>query len=68
MNQNSRLLSALKKHPMTTLEIIRDLAIVRPAARIAELRDSNRIDTRMIEVTNRFGDVCRVARYVYRSV
>ena len=65
MTQNTRLLSALKKAPMTTLQIINQLGIIRPAARVEELRSVHRIETRMVEVENRFGEACRVAQYRY---
>ena len=65
MTQNTRLLSALKKAPMTTLQIINQLGIIRPAARVEELRSVHKIETRMVEVENRFGEACRVAQYRY---
>jgi len=43
------------------------LGIIRPAARVEELRSVHRIETRMVEVENRFGEACRVARYVYHA-
>ena len=63
-SQNTRLLSALKQSPLTTLQIIKHAGIIRPAARILELREQgHNIRTTMIECKNRFGDSCRVARY-----
>ena len=67
MSQNSMLLRELKNRPMTTLQIIRELGIIRPAARVEELRYNHKIETRMVKVENRFGDTCRVARYVYHT-
>ena len=67
MTQNTRLLAALKNKPMTTLQIIRELGILRAASRVAELRDSHNIETMLVKTSNRFGDTCRVARYIYHS-
>lgn len=49
---------------ITQLEALRDLGVMRLASRISEMRrDGARITSRMIEVTNRYGETCRVKRY-----
>lgn len=64
MNQNDRLLLALKKGPMDPLKALRELSCFRLAARIAELRDAGyRITKTMKRVRNKFGEECRVAEY-----
>ena len=66
--QEARLIAALKYRPMTTLEIIVSLGIVRPAAVVLNLRRAGwDIDKEMVGVKNRFGEDCRVARYRLES-
>ena len=49
---------------ITQLEALRDLGVMRLASRISEMRRAGaRITSRMIEVTNRYGETCRVKRY-----
>lgn len=65
-DQNERLLQALKRRPLTTRQIEHQLAIGRPAARVHELRGMGHcIEAEIVEVRNRFGQRCRVARYAY---
>ena len=49
---------------ITQLEALRDLGVMRLASRISELRRGGmRINDRMIEVKNRYGETCHVKRY-----
>jgi len=62
--QSTRLLQALEQRPLTTLEIITRLGIIRPAAVVHILRGGGwTIETEMIEVQNRWREKCKVARY-----
>lgn len=63
--QTERLLTYLKEHPsidpMTAWE---RLGIYRLGARVFDLRkEGHPISRDMVEVANRFGEPCRVARY-----
>ena len=62
--QRARLLSALQRRPITTLEARRELDVLHPAARIMELRkQGHRIERCWtFDVTER-GRPHRVARY-----
>lgn len=42
-SQRSRLLDALRKKPLTTIEVRRTLDILHPGARIKELRDAGNL-------------------------
>lgn len=58
------LLAALRRRPMTPLEIHDSLGILRAAARIYDLRaEGHRISTELVKVPARSGRVARVARY-----
>lgn len=63
--QCKRLLEYLDKHgSITQLEAIEKLGIMRLGARIFDLkRTGYKIKTEMIEVKNRFGELCRCAWY-----
>ncbi len=62
--QTARLLTALKQHPMTTLEVINRLGIIRPASTVNILRGMGySIETEMIDVRNRWNEKCNVAKY-----
>lgn len=64
--QCDRLLDYMKRHPkgVTQLEALSELGILRLASRISELkRDGEVISKRMVDVTNKYGEVCRVAQY-----
>jgi hypothetical protein len=64
MEQQDRLLAALRTQPLTTLEIINRLGIIRPAAVVHRLRAKYlTIETEIIEVKNRWGEICHVAKY-----
>ena len=64
ITQCQRLLRALRQYPMTSLDIINGLGILRPASRVHELRLSGvDIHTEMVKVKNRYGEECCVARY-----
>lgn len=62
--QCASVLSALRKGPMTSLEIYVTLGVYRAGARVFDLRGAgHRIATDMVSVRNRNGEPCRVARY-----
>lgn len=68
-NQELRLLAHLKQHKtIQPMEAWQQLGIYRLAAVIHLLRtDGHEIETDRISVTNRFGEECKVARYIYRG-
>ena len=62
--QCDELLEALTKRPMTAMEILLELGIGRPSARIYDLRQQGHpIHSTEVVVNNRKGKPCRVARY-----
>lgn len=62
--QNDRVLARLKSGPLTQMEALRELGVMRLAARIGELREEHEIVTDMVTVTSRrTGEPTRVARY-----
>jgi len=63
--QSERILDHLKSgRQLTQFEALQDLGIMRLASRISDLkRDGHRIEKKMIEVFNRFGEGCHVASY-----
>ena len=65
MTQCEKLLNHLRtKGPITTREAIRQYGILRPAARIKDLRDQGHgIHTEMVEVSAADGSTAEVARY-----
>ena len=67
-NQNERGLERLRKGPLTQLEAYDELGITRLGARVFELRELGKeINAEMVEVRNRNGEPCRVARYSLRD-
>lgn len=68
-NQEIRLLNYFKQHmAINPLEAWSQLGIYRLAAVVHKLReDGFKIETDRINVTNRFGEECNVARYVYKG-
>ena len=63
--QRQRLLDALRRSPVTTLEARRNLEILHPAMRVLELkRLGHRIDTVIIHQATETGIKHRVAKYV----
>lgn len=66
MSQCARLKNWLEQHgSIEPLEALNALGIYRLAARIGDLkREGLQISTSMVKVSNRFGEECRVARYV----
>jgi hypothetical protein len=58
------LLAALRREPLTPLEIQQRFGILRAAARVYDLRQAgNNISTEIVEVPARDGRTARVARY-----
>lgn len=63
-SQCDRLLSRLERGPVDPMVALNELSIFRLAARIRDLRDDgHKIAKTTVEVTNRFGESCRVAQY-----
>lgn len=63
MSQRSKLLSALRRGPMTKVQILNRLGILNGGGRVQDLRDAgHRIKTDMVEVRTRYG-TSKVARY-----
>lgn len=66
--QTEKLLDALARKPMTSLDILNELGIARGAARVFDLRrDGFDVQSRDIVVKNRDGEECRVALYSLAS-
>ena len=67
--QRFRLLAALRKGPVSTLEARKFCDILHPAARVQELRDRGHcIDTVWTEDFTSEGKPHRVAQYLYRGM
>lgn len=66
VTQKERVLRWLKSgKPISTLAAYDNWGVSRLPDRIRDLRlDGHKIDASMIDVVNRYGDKCRVARYV----
>lgn len=63
-SQCSRILDHLQTAPLDPLTAWQQLGVYRLAARIADLRAAGyTIERRTKEVSNRWGEVCRVAEY-----
>lgn len=64
-SQNERILDYMRKHgSITTLEAMYKLAVSRLASRICDLkRLGYPIHSTMVDVPNRYGEICRVKRY-----
>lgn len=69
MNQMAKIKEHLKKHKsITSWDAIELYGCTRLSDKIFRLRNKGwEIDTHMIEVTNRYGDVTEVAKYVLRK-
>ena len=53
---------------ITQLEALRDLGVMRLASRISEMKKHGmNIKDRLVEVKNRFGEVCHVKQYYYED-
>lgn len=68
-NQEARLLGYLKQHTtITPMKAWQELGIYRLADTVYKLRNKGFvIETDRIDVFNRFGEPCRVARYIYKG-
>ena len=63
-SQKQRLLAYLKQHPINPLEAWQQLGIYRLAAVVHLLReDGHEIKTDLVEVKNKYNEVCKVAKY-----
>jgi hypothetical protein len=64
LTQKERILKHLKSgKTLTRVESWSLLGVLEAPARISELRGSHEIFTRMIEITNRYGEKVRVAEW-----
>lgn len=64
MTQCERLLARLKRGPITPLEAWSELGIYRLGARVFDLKEQgHEITKKMVAVSNKFGEECRVAKY-----
>lgn len=65
--QNQRVLAYIKMFgSITQLDALRDLAVMRLASRIADLRKEGYNIVSTIEaVENRFGETCHIKRYAF---
>lgn len=63
--QTDRVLARLQKAPLTQLEALTELGVMRLGARVLELREAgHKIETETVEVATRVtGETARVARY-----
>lgn len=62
--QCDRLLSRLERGPVDPMVALNELGIFRLAARCFDLKESgHKVIKSTVEVTNRFGESCRVAQY-----
>ena len=68
--QNERILDYIAEFgSITQFEALQDLGIMRLASRISDLkRLGYPIDSKVVEVKNRFGETCRVKSYFTGSV
>lgn len=69
MTHCTRILNYMRQYGgITTLDAFRELGVARLSARIKDLRNSGySIIGNMVEVENRYGEKCRVKRYVLRE-
>lgn len=68
MTHCERLINRLSVGPVTPMEAWAELGIYRLGARVFDLREQGHdIRKEMVNVTNRFGESCRVARYRLES-
>lgn len=64
MSQRERVLNRLERGPITPIEAWNELVVYRLAARVSDLKDAgHNIIKQTVNVGNRFGESCRVARY-----
>jgi hypothetical protein len=69
MTQNEMVFSWLRKGPIGPLEAMKELGVMRLAARIKDLRDEgHKIDMNWNYVIDRHGEERRVARYTLKEV
>jgi len=69
VTQNEMVLGWLKKAPIGPLEAMKELGIMRLAARVKDLRDDgHKIQTDWNYVIDRYGEERRVARYVLKEL
>lgn len=66
--QTERVLERLRVGPLTQMEALTELGVMRLGARILELREAHTITTEMVEVPTRIaGQTATVARYTLRD-
>jgi len=69
MTQNEMVFAWLRKGPIGPLEAMKELGVMRLAARIKDLRDEgHKIDMNWNYVIDRHGEERRVARYTLKEM
>lgn len=69
MTQNEMVLGWIKKAPIGPMVAMKELGVMRLAARIKDLRDDgHKIQTEWDYVTDRYGQERRVARYILKEL
>ena len=64
MTQEQRIMQRLQKGPITQMEAINELGVMRLASRISALKQKGEpIKKRMITVRNRYGEKCSICEY-----
>ena len=65
MTQEKRLIDYLVANPtITSIEALNELGIFRLASRVSNLKKKGyKITSRMVPVTNRYGETCHVSEY-----
>lgn len=62
--QNRKLIAALRNGPMTAMQMLQQLGIMRASARVFDLRAAGyNIESRQVTVRNRDGGTSHVAEY-----
>jgi len=64
MTQEQRIMQRLQKGPITQMEALNELGVMRLASRISALKKKGEpIKKRMITVRNRYAEKCSIAEY-----
>ena len=68
-NQEKRLINYLVKNKtITGIQALNELGIFRLASRVCNLKkQGHKITSRMVPVTNRYGEKCHVSEYTLRG-
>lgn len=64
MSQETRILARLHKGPLTQIDALTELGVMRLASRVSDMKAKMvPIKKRMVTVHNRYGEKCRIAEY-----